>query len=171
MSGSVVCPVLQGTRCLLVEIQALTAPGFPGSTKRKTSGLDPNRLAMLIAVLEKRGGLRLGDQDIFASSVGGMRVVEPAADLAVALAIAGAHLNRRTEAGTCAIGEIGLGGEVRRVSQLDQRVREAARLGFRRIICPPHTGAAPPGARLDTVARVGEAIELLGRQGEAGAGG
>ncbi len=99
MSGSVVCPVLQGSRCLLVEVQALTATGFLGNAKRKTSGLDGNRLAMLIAVLEKRGGLRLADQDIFASSVGGMKIGEPAGDLAVALAIAGAHYNKQVGKG------------------------------------------------------------------------
>ncbi|MCX5658797.1 MAG: DNA repair protein RadA [Planctomycetota bacterium] len=148
MSGSVVCPVLQGSRCLLVEIQALTATGFLGSAKRKTSGIDANRLAMLIAVLEKRGELRLADQDIFASSVGGMKIGEPAADLAVALAIAGAHYNRQVGAGVCAVGEIGLGGEIRHVQMLEQRLREAARLGFAHIICPKTRIKAPPGCEL-----------------------
>jgi DNA repair protein RadA/Sms len=165
MSGSVVCPVFQGTRCLLVEIQALTATGFLGAAKRKTSGLDANRLAMLIAVLEKRGGLRLADQDIFASSVGGMKIAEPAADLAIALAIAGAHHNRQLhrtgEGGVCAVGEIGLGGEVRHVQQLEQRVREAARLGFSYIICPPCSIKPPKGADLIQVAKLDHALELL----------
>lgn len=162
MSGSVVCPVIQGSRCLLVEIQALTATGFPGSAKRKTSGLDPNRLAMLIAVLEKRGGLRLADQDIFASSVGGMKVVEPAADLAIALAISGAHLNRRLDAGCCAVGEIGLGGELRHVHQMDQRLREAARLGFSHVLCPPANVKPPPGCRIVPVEKLDQAVQLLG---------
>jgi DNA repair protein RadA/Sms len=162
MSGSVVCPVLQGTRCLLVEIQALTATGFLGAAKRKTSGLDGSRLAMLIAVLEKRGGLRLADQDIFASSVGGMKIAEPAADLAVALAIGGAHYNRTVEAGVCAVGEIGLGGEVRHVQQLEQRVREAARLGFTKIICPSGGPKAPPGCELVGVSSLSMALEALG---------
>ncbi|MCC7204403.1 MAG: DNA repair protein RadA, partial [Phycisphaeraceae bacterium] len=139
-SGSVVCPVLQGSRCVLVEVQALTATGFLGSAKRKTSGLDPNRLTMLIAVLEKRGGLRLADQDVFASSAGGLRVVEPAADLALALAIAGAHMNRTLPAKTCVVGEIGLGGEVRRVQRLEQRITEARRLGFEHVIGPAARG-------------------------------
>ncbi|TVQ57613.1 MAG: DNA repair protein RadA [Phycisphaerales bacterium] len=134
--GAVACPVMHGTRALLVEIQALTAPGFLGSAKRKTSGLDTNRLAMLIAVLEKHGGLRLADQDVFTSTAGGMKVVEPAADLAIALAIAGAHLNRTLPAGTAVIGEVGLGGEVRPVHQLAIRAREAARLGYRTLIVP-----------------------------------
>ncbi|MCC7407044.1 MAG: DNA repair protein RadA [Phycisphaeraceae bacterium] len=144
-SGSVVCPVLQGSRCVLVEVQALTATGFLGSAKRKTSGLDPNRLTMLIAVLEKRGGLRLADQDVFASSAGGLRVVEPAADLALALAIAGAHLNRTLPAKTCVVGEIGLGGEVRRVQRLEQRITEARRLGFEHVIGPAARGESANG--------------------------
>ncbi|MCE9590252.1 MAG: DNA repair protein RadA [Planctomycetes bacterium] len=161
MSGSVVCPVLQGSRCLLVEIQALTATGFLGSVKRKTSGIDANRLAMLIAVLETRGGLRLADQDVFTSSVGGMKVVEPAADLAVALAIAGAHYNRRVDPGVCVVGEIGLGGEVRHVQQAEQRMREAARLGFTRIIAPRSHAKPPKGCELVPVQTLGQAIQLL----------
>lgn len=159
--GSVVCPVLQGSRCLLVEIQALTATGFLGSAKRKTSGLDGNRLAMLIAVLEKHGELRLADQDVFASSVGGMRVAEPAADLAIALAISGAHYNRRLDTGVAAVGEIGLGGEVRHVQQAEQRIREAARLGFKHIICPSTPITKPKGCELIPVKRVDHAIQLL----------
>ncbi|GAB4108091.1 MAG: DNA repair protein RadA [Phycisphaeraceae bacterium] len=159
--GSVVCPVLQGTRCLLVELQALTATGFLGSAKRKVSGVDGNRLAVLIAVLEKRAGLRLADQDVFVSGVGGVRVNEPAADLPLTLAIAGAHYNRQTEPGTCAVGEIGLGGEVRHVQQLNQRIAEAARLGFNRIICPPTDTRPPKGATLLTVKTLDEAIQLL----------
>ncbi|MAE63367.1 MAG: DNA repair protein RadA [Phycisphaeraceae bacterium] len=160
-NGSVVCPVLQGSRCLLLEIQALTATGFPGSAKRRTSGLDGNRLAMLIAVLEKRGGLRLADQDIFASSVGGLKVSDPAADLAIALAIAGTHLNRTLPPGTCAIGEIGLGGEVRHVHQMPQRFAEAARLGFRQIICPPSRATRDGADHVTTVASMAQALELL----------
>ncbi len=159
--GSVVCPVLQGSRCLLVEVQALTATGFLGSAKRKVSGVDSNRLAMLIAVLEKRGGLRLADQDVFVSSVGGVKVAEPAVDLALAVAIAGAHYNRQTDAGTCAVGEIGLGGEVRHVQQLEQRITEAARLGFGRIICPRSDVKPPSGAELLQVKTLDEAVGLL----------
>ena len=161
-SGSVVCPVLQGSRCLLVEMQALTATGFLGSVKRKVSGLDSNRLAMLIAVLEKRGGLRLADQDVFASSVGGMKVAEPAADLAVALAITGAHYNRSLAQGVCAVGEIGLGGEVRHVQQMERRLREAGRLGFSQIICPKTNLKPPAETTLIPVDTLDHAIALLG---------
>jgi len=201
MPGSVVCPVMQGSRCLLVEIQALTATSFLGSAKRKVSGLDSNRLAMLIAVLEKRGGLRLADQDVFASSVGGMKIAEPASDLAVALAIAGAHLNRQIggrnssefkvqsselknksphaqepstttlnselrtrnpgSLGTCAVGEIGLGGEIRHVSGLEQRIREAFRLGFSHVLCPSVSMKVPAGCELTPVQSLDHAMQLL----------
>ncbi|MBL8759620.1 MAG: DNA repair protein RadA, partial [Phycisphaerae bacterium] len=163
-SGSVVCPVLTGSRCLLVELQALTATGFPGATKRKSSGLDPNRLAMLIAVLEQHAGLRLADRDVFASSVGGVRVAEPASDLALLLAIAGAQLRRGVPAGTVAIGEVGLGGEVRGVSQVEQRVQEARRLGFRRAIVPISPTlrtAADPRTHLGQAGRRTE-MDLIG---------
>jgi DNA repair protein RadA/Sms len=160
-SGSVVCPVLQGTRCLLVEVQALTATGFLGSVKRKVSGLDGSRLAMLIAVLEKRGGLRLADQDVFASAVGGMKVTEPAADLATALAIAGAHYDRQLGEGVCAVGEIGLGGELRHVQQMERRLREAARLGFGHVLCPPTNVKPPKDCKLVPVKTLGAALEQL----------
>ncbi len=160
-AGSAVCPVIQGTRCLLVEIQALTSTGFLGSAKRKSSGLDTNRLAMLIAVLEKRGGLRLADQDVFVSSVGGMKIAEPAADLALALAIAGAHHNRQLGHGVCCVGEIGLGGEVRHTQQLAQRLSEAARLGFTQFLTAPTSLKPPKGAKLIAVKTVAEALEHL----------
>ncbi|MGB0767042.1 MAG: DNA repair protein RadA [Phycisphaeraceae bacterium] len=161
-AGSVVCPVLQGSRCLLVEVQALTAAGFLGNAKRKVSGLDSSRLAMLIAVLEKRGGLRLSDQDIFASSVGGMKVAEPASDLALALAIAGAFSDRSLESGTCAVGEIGLGGEVRHCQQMEQRIRESARLGFKRILAPADAETPPGDAKLIKIQTLDQALEHLG---------
>jgi DNA repair protein RadA/Sms len=156
--GSVICPAMQGTRCLLVEVQALTATGFLGNAKRRTSGLDPNRLAMLIAVLEQHAGLRLADQDVFASAVGGMRLVEPAADLAICLAIAGSHLRKSMPAGTAAIGEVGLGGEIRPVTQADQRSREAARRGFRRLVM---SRAGAGGSGTTDVATISEGLELL----------
>lgn len=166
--GSVVCPVLTGSRCLLVELQALTATGFLGSAKRKAAGVDGNRLAMLIAVLEKRAELRLADQDVFTSSVGGMKVTEPASDLALALAIAGAHLNRGlSETGrhgpVAAVGEIGLGGEIRHVAQLDRRLAEAGRLGFSKVLTPKGgKKAAPKGLKVVEVETVDAALRELG---------
>ena len=139
--GSVVTPLITGTRCLLVEVQALTATGFPGSVKRKSSGIDASRLAMLIAVLEQHAELSLYDRDVFTSAVGGIRVNEPASDLALALAIAGAHLNKPLPPATAAVGEVGLGGEVRPVTQIEPRLREAARLGYTTLIVPAKSGA------------------------------
>lgn len=165
-AGSVVCPVITGSRCVLVEMQALTATGFPGAVKRKSSGVDANRLAMLIAVLEQHGGLRLYDRDVFASSVGGMRIIEPAGDLALALAVAGAHHRRSLPPATAAVGEVGLGGEVRPVTQLEARVREARRLGYRKLLVP-RAIAGLEGARegVVPVGTIGEAIEHLDAAG------
>jgi len=160
--GSVVCPVMHGSRCVLVEVQALTATGFLGAAKRKSSGLDANRLAMLIAVLEQHAGLRLADRDIFASAVGGVRVVEPASDLALLLAIAGAHYRRAVEPRTVAVGEVGLGGEVRPVSQIEQRLREAARLGARRAVVPVMRGPVKvEGLEVVEVKSVDRAMERI----------
>jgi len=160
--GAVVCPMMTGTRCVLVEVQALTATGFLGAAKRKSSGLDANRLAMLIAVLEQHAGLRLADRDVFASSVGGLRVTEPAADLALLLAIAGAHFKRALSPGTAVIGEVGLGGEVRAVMQTEQRASESARLGFKRIIVPDTRQKLKiPGAEIIPVRTIAKAIEEL----------
>ncbi|MFG0329105.1 MAG: DNA repair protein RadA [Phycisphaerales bacterium] len=160
-AGSIVCPALHGARCFLVEVQALTATGILGAAKRKVSGLDSNRLPMLIAVLEKHGGLRLADQDVFVSSVGGLRIVEPAADLAVALAIAGAHLGRALDHSTIAVGEVGLGGEIRRVNQLEQRLREAARLGYRRALVAPGPAPAIDGFEIVRTETLNAAVQRL----------
>jgi DNA repair protein RadA/Sms len=161
--GAVVCPVMTGTRCVLVELQALTATGFIGAAKRKSSGLDSNRLAMLIAVLEQHAGLRLADRDVFASSVGGLRIAEPAADLPLLLAIAGAHHKRAIAPGTAAVGEVGLGGEVRSVTQLEQRLREAGRLGFSRVLIPASQKAIKAkGVQTVPVKTISQAIEELG---------
>jgi DNA repair protein RadA/Sms len=160
--GSVVCPAMHGSRCLLVEVQALTATGILGAAKRRVSGLDANRLAMLIAVLEKHGGLRLADQDVFVSVVGGLKVIEPAADLALCLAIAGAHYGRNLGRGVTAIGEVGLGGEIRHVGHLQQRIREAKRLGYETLIRPAE-GASKADGKRDSieVCTIAQAIEHL----------
>jgi len=131
-AGSAFVPVLAGSRVLVAEVQALTATGFLGNAKRRASGLDASRLAMLIAVLEKHGGLRLADQDVFAQALGGIKIAEPAADLALALAIAGAFHQRVLPSGAVAIGEVGLTGELRSVPHIEQRVHESLRRGARR---------------------------------------
>ena len=127
--GSVAVPALAGSRCLLAEVQALTATGILGGAKRKASGLDGNRLAMLLAVLEQHAGLRLADQDVYASAAGGVKLHEPASDLAVALAVSGARMGRAVPAAFAAVGEVGLTGQVRACAHLEQRIAAAARRG------------------------------------------
>jgi DNA repair protein RadA/Sms len=134
--GSVVVAALEGTRPVLVEIQALVCPTVFGSPRRATTGVDYNRVVLTAAVLEKRVGLNLANQDIYVSVVGGLKVVEPAVDLGVAVALASNFRNVPVDAGTVVLGEIGLTGEVRAVGQVDLRIREAVRLGFRRFIIP-----------------------------------
>ncbi|NBQ15493.1 MAG: hypothetical protein EBU31_13025 [Proteobacteria bacterium] len=164
-AGTVFAPLQAGSRVLLAEIQALTATGFLGAAKRRASGLDAARLAMLIAVLEKHGGLRLGDQDVYASALGGMRITEPAADLATALAIAGAFYERGAGPATVALGEIALSGDVRTVRQLDQRVQTAVRRGARLLLVPAAQASAARavagGADVVPIAHVRDAIEHL----------
>lgn len=160
--GTVICPAVHGSRTVIVELQALTATGFLGAAKRKCSGLDANRLAMVIAVLEQHAELRLADRDIFVSSAAGLRITEPAADLALLLAIAGAHMRRPLDPATAVVGEVGLAGEVRPVTQLEQRVREATRLGFKRIILPAGARVPCKDAQLVPVSRISQAMEQLG---------
>ncbi|MDA0803622.1 MAG: DNA repair protein RadA [Planctomycetota bacterium] len=162
--GVVVVPMLAGSRCLLAEVQSLAAAGFLGSAKRKSSGIDSGRLAMMIAVLEKHAGLRLGDQDIFASAGGGLRLNEPATDLAIGLAVAGAFLGRLMPAASTAIGEVALSGEVRPVRTIEVRLAEAARRGCKLAIIPKRmlsSTKAPKGMRLHGVATVYDAVQLL----------
>lgn len=134
VSGSAVVCTIEGTRPLLVEIQALVSTSSFGYPQRVATGIDPKRLALLVAVLEKRGGYQITSQDIFVNVVGGIRVEEPSVDLGVALALISSFLNRPIEPGTVAIGEIGLGGEVRPVDQIERRVAEARNLGFTRCL-------------------------------------
>ncbi len=141
--GSIVAPTMEGSRPILVEVQALVSPTGYGTPARKASGLDPNRLSLLIAVLGRRAGIGLGSHDVYANLAGGLSVMEPGLDLPVALALASSLRDRPIAAGTIAIGEVGLLGELRGVVGLERRLREAARLGFRRAIVPrPNSGAA-----------------------------
>ena len=170
--GSVVAPTLEGSRPLLVEVQALVSPSGYGTPSRKATGLDANRLSLLIAVLGKRAGVSLGSQDVYANIAGGLTVVEPALDLAVALALASSARDRPVPAGTVAVGEVGLLGELRTVGGLERRLREASRLGFTRAIVPVPGGRreAPPtvpGLDLVTVATVRDAIVAALAEGPA----
>ena len=133
-TGSAVAITIEGTRPILVEVQALTTATAFGLPRRSANGLDSNRLQLLVAVLQKRVGVPLGGQDIYANVVGGLRVAEPAADLAVAMAVASSYRDVAIAPGTAVVGEIGLSGELRSVSQLDRRINEARRLGFTTVI-------------------------------------
>ncbi|HEX8941243.1 MAG TPA: DNA repair protein RadA [Candidatus Limnocylindrales bacterium] len=143
-AGSAVGVTLEGTRPLLVEVQALVAPGGYGTPRRTARGMDAARLALLVAVLGRRAGIGLGSHDVYANLAGGLAVDEPALDLPLALALASSLRDRPVRPGTVAIGEVGLLGELRPVAGLERRLREAARLGFRRAIVP--AGRRPVGA-------------------------
>jgi DNA repair protein RadA/Sms len=142
--GSVVVPVIEGSRPLLVEIQALTNATSFGMPRRTANGVDYNRLLMIIAVLSRRLGLKLGSQDVMVNVTGGLKIDEPAADLGIALAIASTLRDASVDHGLAVVGEIGLSGELRAVAQLDRRISEAARLGFKRILTPKAGGKITP---------------------------
>jgi DNA repair protein RadA/Sms len=159
--GSVVAATLEGSRPLLVEVQALVSPAGYSTPARRASGIDPTRLALLLAVLGRRAGIGLGTHDVYANLAGGLTVSEPGLDLAVALALASSLRDRPIDARTAVVGEVGLLGELRPVSGLDRRLREAARLGFERAIVPVGRGGAPPridGIRAIPVANLKDAI-------------
>jgi DNA repair protein RadA/Sms len=164
--GVSVAATLEGSRPLLVEVQALVAPGAYGSPRRTVSGLDGNRLALLLAVLGRRAGIGFGSHDVYVSLAGGLTVTEPALDLAVALALASSWRDAPIEEGVVACGEIGLLGELRPVSALDRRLREAARLGYRRAIVPLGRGAesvatdGSPSLEVRAVRTVRDALEV-----------
>jgi DNA repair protein RadA/Sms len=161
--GSVVVSTLEGSRPLLVEVQALTSPTMLASPRRTANGLDFNRLVLVCAVLSKRAGLALGNQDIIANVVGGLRVHEPAADLGLALAIASSYRDAALPRDLVAIGEVGLSGELRSVSQMERRLAEAERLGFARCLLPQaalRRGAPASGMQLIPAASLREAIRL-----------
>ena len=160
VSGAAVVCALEGTRPLLVEVQALCSKAAYGAPQRVTTGFDRQRLALLLAVLEKRGGLVFGDQDVFLNAVGGVRLTEPAADAGVAAALASGLLDRTIPSDTLFIGELGLGGELRGVSQIERRLSEAERLGFRKAYVPARTRAVTD-LSLVRVANIGELLEAL----------
>jgi DNA repair protein RadA/Sms len=166
--GSVVAPTLEGTRPLLVEVQALVAPVAYGTPRRTGVGIDPNRLALLVAVLGRRAGIGLGSHDVYANLAGGLTLEEPGLDLPLALALASSLRDRPVRPGTVAIGEVGLLGELRSVTGLERRLREAARLGFARAIVPrpPRGGSAPTVDGLDVIA-VGTLRDAIGQALEA----
>jgi DNA repair protein RadA/Sms len=142
--GSSVAVTMEGTRPLLVEIQGLTSKTSFGHPRRTTNGTDNHRLLLTIAVLSRRVGLRLDDQDVFINVVGGLQVNEPAADLATAIAIASSLADKPVPADVVLVGEVGLTGELRAVAQIPARLQEAAKLGFKRVVIPGQVRGAPP---------------------------
>jgi len=159
--GSAVVPTLEGTRPLLVEIQALTSATSFGIPRRTANGIDFNRLLLITAVLTKRAGLALGSQDIMVNVVGGLRVNEPAADLGIALAIASSLRGAAIDPNLVTIGELGLSGELRAVPHMERRLSEAAKLGFKSCLLPKLIkGVAPPGIELIGADSVREALKV-----------
>lgn len=158
--GCAIVPTLEGTRPLLVEVQALTTPATMGPPRRIANGMDFSRLLLLAAVLSKRAGLPLGSQDIIVNVVGGLSIQEPAADLAIALAIASSFRDAPLWPGLVAVGEVGLTGELRPVPGLERRLAEAARLGFKRCLAPPQDHTPAGEIELIPVATLGQALKL-----------
>jgi DNA repair protein RadA/Sms len=158
--GSAVIPTLEGSRTLLVEVQALVTDTVFSTPSRRCSGLDMNRLALLLAVLEKRMGYQLHRCDVFVSVTGGIRVKEPAADLGIALSVASSLWNKVIDPHTLAVGEIGLGGELRSVPRIESRVKEAIQMGFQRLVLPKRNEKAVPKEYRQKIELVGcELIE------------
>jgi DNA repair protein RadA/Sms len=161
IAGSAVTAVMEGTRPVLVEVQALAAkPGF-GTPQRVATGLDQRRLAVLLAVLERRGGVPVGGLDVFVNVTGGVRLVEPGADLAVAAALVSTVQDRAVPPDAVFLGEVGLGGEIRPVAGLERRLGEAARQGFGRAFVSGRTRVTVPGVAVIGVDGIGELARRL----------
>ncbi|MFT8399612.1 MAG: magnesium chelatase domain-containing protein, partial [Schleiferilactobacillus harbinensis] len=151
-TGSAIVVSMEGTRPILVEIQALMSPTLFGNAKRTTTGIDHNRAALIMAVLEKRANLLLQNQDAYLKATGGVKLDEPAIDLAIAMAVASSYQDAEVDPGDCFVGEIGLTGEIRRVNRIESRIEEAAKLGFKRIFVPKNNlSRYKPTAKIQVV--------------------
>lgn len=163
-AGSAVTVTMEGTRPILVEVQGLTTDAAYGNARRTANGFELSRLQMLVAVLMKRVGLSLSDQDVYVNVVGGLRVVEPAVDLGVAVAVASSFRERRVDPTMAVVGEVGLSGELRSVGQLERRLAEAAKLGFKRVLAPATLGRGlvrpPDGIEIVRASSLAEAVDL-----------
>src|SRR5436305_1012649 len=164
VAGSVIVPTIEGTRPLLVEVQALVTPTSFGLPRRTVNGADPQRVLLLLAVLAKGAGLSAGSHDVYVNLVGGLRIREPAADLGLAVAVASALRDRPADPRTVFVGELGLGGELRRVQRIAARLKEAERLGFERAVVPSASISDLNGTGLEVkgVATLREALENAG---------
>ncbi|WP_074412203.1 DNA repair protein RadA [Streptococcus suis] len=163
-TGSAIVVTMEGTRPILAEVQALVTPTMFGNAKRTTTGLDFNRASLIMAVLEKRSGLLLQNQDAYLKSAGGVKLDEPAIDLAVAVALASSYKDKPTNPQECFIGEIGLTGEIRRVNRIEQRINEAAKLGFTKVYAPKNslTGIKmPKEITVIGVTTIGEVLQKV----------
>ncbi len=163
-TGSAIVVTMEGTRPILAEVQALVTPTMFGNAKRTTTGLDFNRASLIMAVLEKRAGLLLQNQDAYLKSAGGVKLDEPAIDLAVAVALASSYKDKPTNPQECFIGEIGLTGEIRRVNRIEQRINEAAKLGFTKVYAPKNslTGIkVPKEITVIGVTTIGEVLQKV----------
>jgi DNA repair protein RadA/Sms len=163
VAGSVVTSSLEGSRPLMVELQALVTGSSYGTPRRTATGVDHNRLSLLVAVLEKKVGLSLSGCDIFLNAAGGVRLSEPSVDLGIVAAVASSHLDKAPHGSTLVFGEVGLAGEVRRVGRPDLRIREAAKMGFSRCILPAGNmkGLPDEGIQLVGVRTVAEALQAI----------
>jgi DNA repair protein RadA/Sms len=158
VAGSVVAPVLDGQRPLLVEVQALVVPTAAPTPRRTAQGVDGGRLAQVLAVLERHAGLDVGRAEVHVAVAGGVRVQEPGVDLAVALAVASSATGRALPPDLVACGEVGLGGEIRQVHRTERRLSEAARLGFASALVPRSAPPAPESLRVTRVATIADAL-------------
>jgi DNA repair protein RadA/Sms len=161
--GSAIVVTMEGTRPLLVEIQGLTSPTSLNNPRRTPNGVDMNRLLLITAVLTRRMGLHLAEQDVFVNVIGGLRIGEPAADLAIAAAIASSQRDQPVRADTVLIGEVGLSGELRWVSQMENRLREAGKLGFKHAIIPRRVRRGetlPQGINIQEARSLREALDI-----------
>jgi DNA repair protein RadA/Sms len=163
VAGSAIVATLEGSRPLLVEVQALVDPALGGNPRRLAVGLDSQRLALLLAVLHRHGGIEVGGYDVFVNAVGGVRIDEPAADLAVLMAVSSSMKNKPLNAKSLVFGEVGLAGEIRPVQRGQDRIREAAKLGFKTAVVPVanRPKQAVDGIRIIAVERIDEALALL----------
>ena len=166
-TGSAIVVSMEGTRPILVEVQALVTPTVFGNAKRTASGLDQNRVSLIMAVLEKRASLMLQNQDAYLKAAGGVKLDEPAIDLAIAVSVASSYRDQQTRPSDCFVGEVGLTGEIRRVNRIESRVGEAAKLGFKRIFIPKNNLQGwdiPTGIEVIGVATLKEALQLALQQ-------
>ena len=164
VAGSVIISTVEGTRPILVEVQALTSQTVFGLPKRTANGFDYNRLAVLIAVLEKKAGLSLGNQDVYLNVAGGMKISEPAADLGIIATVASSYKNVPISQSTVVMGEVGLTGEVRRINLIEKRLKEAEKLGFKTCIIPENNKKGlKDDYKLDIIGvkNIGEMLRIL----------